>query len=205
MTREEKKQVTALRKALPSMIRPLIKPYRFKSIGGIIWIVQNDILFTLMPWVATPLGEEQTYFKIRCGAKPLFADDLLWDILGFEENKSKPMSLRINGAFALFEVPVYEERQPLSALDDGLVTAHIQTALEQFALFLSDLNGREMSWFRELEARQEGYAHMEVMRPLLMIHDGQRDEALKYVAIHNVSAFIVNRKTIGQLIGEYCL
>ena len=88
MTREDRKKLTALRKALPVLTRSLIKPYRYKSIDGIIWTAQNDMLFTLDPSIAHPLGEEQFYFKVRCGAKPLFADQLLWDILDLEEAKA---------------------------------------------------------------------------------------------------------------------
>lgn len=205
MTREEKKAVTALRKSLPALVRPLIKPYRYKSVGGMIWTVQGDILFTLSPWVAVPLGEDRARFRASCGAKPLFADDLLWDILGFEENKSQPMSLRVNGAFALPEVPAYEERQYLESLEQEAVSALIQGELERFSQFLAGLAGREMTWFRDWEAKQERYARMEVMRLMLMLHDGNRDEALAYVAEHKVSDFIVGRKTVGELIGEYCL
>lgn len=205
MTREEKTAVTALRKALPSLFRPLIRPYGYKSIGGVIWVVQNDMLFTLMPWVSVPSGQDRAHFKVKCGAKPIFADDLLWDILGFEENKSKPASLRVNGAFALFEVPVYEEQQPLPQLDREAISSLVEAELTRFSRFLADIKGREMEWFRVLEAKQERYAHMEVMRPLLMLHDGKPDEALAYVSTHNISAFIVNKKTVGQLIAEYCL
>lgn len=205
MTREDRKKLTALRKALPVLTRSLIKPYRYKSIDGIIWTAQNDMLFTLDPSIAHPLGEEQFYFKVRCGAKPLFADQLLWDILDLEEAKAAPMSLRVNGAFALFEVPAYEELRPLERLEPETVSPLAEEALVRFSQFLNGLRGKEMEWFRELEAKQERYAHMDVMRPLLMIHDGKRDEALAYVASRNISDFIAHRKPVGTLIGEYCL
>lgn len=205
MTREEKKAVTALRKALPALVRPLIKPYRFKAIDGAVWTAQNEMLFILVPSISTPRGEEQVYLKVTCGAKPLFADDLLWDVLGFAENKSKPMSLRVNGAFALYEVPAYQRRRPLETLECEPTAALIQDALAEFSDFLASVRGREMAWFRALEAGQERYANMEVMRLMLMLHDGRRDEALAYVTAHNVSAYVVGRKTVGQLVAEYCL
>lgn len=204
MTREMRKAVTAMEKALPGLVRPLIKPYRYKSIGGMIWTVQNDMLFILSPYISTPRGEEQIYVRVDCEAKPLFADDLLWDILGLTENKSKPMSLRVNGYFTLYGVPVYTHRRVLEALDSEQVTAHVIAELEAFSAFLASIAGREMDWFRELEAGQERYANMEVMRPILMLHDGKRDEALEYVSTHKVSAYIVHGKTVGQLIAEYC-
>lgn len=204
MTREEKKAVTAMRKALPNLVRPLIKPYRYKSVGGMVWTVQNDMLFILSPSISTPRGEEQIYVEVTCEAKPLFADDLLWDVLGLEENKSKPMSLRVNGVFALYGVPVYTHRRVLEVLDSEQVTAHVVAELEEFSSFLASLDGREMDWFRELEAGQERYSYMEVMRPILMLHDGKRDKALEYVSTHDVSAYIVHGKTVGELIAEYC-
>lgn len=204
MTREEKKAVTALDKALTGLVRPLIKPYRYKSVGGMIWTVQNEMLFILSPSVVSPRGEERVYVKVACESKPLFADDLLWDILGLTENKSKPMSLRVNGYFTLFGVPVYTHRRALDVLDSEHVVAHVNAELEELSQLLASLSGRELDWFRELEAGQERYAYMEVTRLMLMLHDGRRDEALEYVSTHKVSDYIVHGKTVGQLIAEYC-
>lgn len=205
MTREEKKAVTALGRAMPRLARALVKPYRYKSVDGMVWTVQNGILFILPLFVSSPRGEDRVYVKASCEAKPLFADDLLWDILGFEENKSKPMSLRVNGYFALYGVPVYTHRQELAVLDEDHAAQLVQAELEEFSAFLAGLAGREMAWFRGLEQSQERYAYMEVMRPILLLHDGKRDEALEYVSTHDVSAYIVNGKTVGQLIAEHCL
>lgn len=205
MTREEKKAVTALGRAMPRLTRTLVKPYRYKSIDGIVWTAQNGMLFILSLFVSTLRGEDRVYVRASCEAKPLLADDLLWDILGFEENKSKPMSLRVNGAFALYGIPVYEHHCELTTLDEEHVSQLVQAELEEFSAFLTSLTGREMAWFRELEKKQERYAYMEVMRPLLMLHDGKPDEALAYVTTHDVSCYIVNGKTVGQLIETYCL
>lgn len=193
-----------MRKALPNLVRPLIKSYRYKSVGGMVWTVQNDMLFILSPSISTPRGEEQIYVEVTCEAKPLFADDLLWDILGLTENKSKPMSLRVNGYFTLFGVPMYTHRRVLEVLDSEQVTAHVVAELEAFSAFLASIAGREMDWFRELEAGQERYSYMEVMRLILMLHDGKRDEVLEYVSTHKVSDYIVHGKTVGELIAEYC-
>lgn len=205
MTREEKKAVTALGRTVPRLVRSLVKPYRYKSIDGMVWTVRNGMLFLLSPAVSSPRGEDRVYVRASCEAKPLFVDDLLWDILGFSENKSKPMSLRVNGAFALYGVPVYERRRELAALDEDHVAQLIQAELEEFSALLASVDGRETAWFRELERSQERYAYMEVMRPLLMLHDGKRDETLAYVSSHDVSCYIVNGKTVGQRIAERCL
>ena len=205
MTREEKKAVTALGRAMPRLTRSLIKPYRYKSIDGMVWTVQNGVLFILSLFVSSPRDEDRVYVRASCEAKPLFADDLLWDILGFSDNKSKPMSLRVNGAFALYGIPVYKHRRALTARDEDHVAQLVQAELEEFSAFLASLTGQEMAWFRELEEKQERYAYMEVMRPLLMLHDGKLNEALAYVTTHDVSCYIVNGKTVGQLIETYCL
>ncbi len=205
LTREEEKTIMALDKTMPRLVRSLIKPYRFKAIRGMVWTVRGDVLFILSPWLTAPPGKDQAFFKVTCEAKPLFLDDLLWDILGFEENKSAPMSLRVNGAFALPGVPIYEERRPLEVVDSARVSALLQAELERFSRLLSDLEGREMTWYRDWEAQQENYGRMELCRLLLDLHDGKRDQVLAYVASHNVSGYGVGRKTVGELIAEYCV
>lgn len=205
MTREIEKAAMALDKTMPRLVRSLIKPYRFKSISGMVWTVRGDVLFILMPWLATPPGDDRACVKVTCEAKPLYMDDLLWDILGFEENKKAPMSLRVNGAFALPGVPVYEEHRPLEVIDSERVTAILNEELERFSGFLASVEGREMTWFREWEGKQENYGRMELFRLLLALHDGKRDQVLSYVSTHRVSDYGVGRKTVGEMIAEYCV
>lgn len=205
LSREEVRAVKALDKTMPRLARSLIKPYRFKAIDGMVWTVRGEVLFILNPWLITPPRDDRAYLKASCEAKPLFMDDLLWDILGFEENKSAPMSLRVNGAFALPGVPVYEERKPLEVIDSEHVTALLSEELERFSAFLSSVEGREMTWFREWEAQQENYGRMELWRLLLALHDGKRDEVLAYVTTHRVTDYGVGNRTVGELMAEYCI
>jgi len=205
MTREKERAVMALDKTMPRLVRSLIKPYRFKAIGGMVWTVRGEVLFILTPWLITPPGDDRAYLKTSCEVKPLFMDDLLWDILGFQENKSAPMSPRVNGAFALPGVPVYEKRKPLEVIDSEQVTTLLSEELERFSGFLPSVEGREMTWFREWEAQQENYGRMELWRLLLALHDGKRDEVLAYVTTHRISDYGVGNRTVGELMAEYCI
>jgi len=59
-------------------------------------------------------------------------------------------------------------------------------------------------WFREMEARQERYFQSDVMRLILLLHDCNRDEAAAYLEQHSMRDFIINGKSFGELVEEYC-
>ena len=205
MTKEEKKAVVTLKKELPKICRALVKPYKYKVIDGFPWTIQNGLLFDMLPHITTPLHEDKAYLSIPCGAKPLFVDDILWDVLGMDENKTKPASLRVNGAFSLATVKFREQRYALDVLSREEIQDHLEHELQTFSCFLTSIAGNELPWFLRMEAEKDDYYQADVMRPIIMLHEGKTDDALKYVAERNVSTFIVNGKTVGELIAEYCL
>ena len=205
MTKEEKKAVAALKKELSKICRETVKPYKYKVIDGTPWTVQNGMLFDLLPYIVTPLQEDKAYLSISCGAKPMFVDDILWEILGMEENKTEPASLRVNGAFSLATVKFREQRYALDALSREEIQDYLEQELQRFSTFLASVAGDELSWFLRMEAEKEDYYQAEVMRPILMLYEGKNEDALNYIAEHNVRTFIVSGKTVGELIAERCL
>lgn len=205
MTKEEKKAVATLKKELPKICRALVKPYKYKVVDGCPWTIQNGILFDMLPHITIPLHEDKAYLSIPCGAKPLFVDDILWDILGMEENNAKPASLRVNGAFSLTTVKFQEQRYALDALSREELQNYLEHEFQTFSCFLASIAGSELPWFLQMEDKKDDYYQVDVMRPIIMLHEGRNDDALKYIAERNVSTFIVGGKTVGELIAERCL
>lgn len=66
--------------------------FGYKRCGYVSYKVVNGYFFYILHLVDT---------SVDLRVKPLYADDLWWDIFLMPENKKKPLSLRGNGAFAL--------------------------------------------------------------------------------------------------------
>lgn len=205
MTRADRKAITTLKKDMKKLLNPLLKPYGFKKVGGFVWKTEGDLLFDMCPLIQTPIGSDKAVLGVSYGVKPMFVDDLLWDILGFEENKRAPVSLRVNGAFAVNSVPFDKQRYILDTLETGELEAHLKEALEHFSQSIAAAGPDGLSWFYEIEAKTERYWQSEVMRLMLLLHDGKRDEAFEYVMQHQLTNFIVDGKSLGELAAEYCL
>lgn len=200
MTREERKAVSTLKKDLPKIAKPLIKPYGFRITSGRVWVRKDDMLYVMIPLINI---KDAAILHTTFSAKPVFADDYLWDILGMEENKSEPFSLRVTGAFTAQPVNFHVSNRPLSALDAGELEAGLREDLEYLSAHIASVSPDGLSWFREMEARQERYWQSDVMRLILLLHDGNRDEAAAYLEQHSMRDFIINGKSFGELVEEY--
>ena len=201
MTREERKAVSALKKGLPKIVKPLIKPYGFRMTSGRVWVRKDDMLYVMISLINI---KDTAILHTTFLTKPVFADDYLWDILGMEENKSDPFSLRVTGAFTAQPVSFHVSNHPLSVMDAGELEAGLREDLEYLSGHIASVSPDSLSWFRETEAKQERYLQSDVMRLILLLHDGSRDEAAAYLEQHSMRDFIINGKSFGELAEEYC-
>lgn len=201
MTREERKAVSALKKGLPKIVKPLIKPYGFRMTSGRVWVRKDDMLYVMISLINI---KDTAILHTTFLTKPVFADDYLWDILGMEENKSDPFSLRVTGAFTAQPVSFHVSNHPLSVMDAGELEAGLREDLEYLSGHIASVSPDSLSWFREMEAKLERYLQSDVMRLILLLHDGSRDEAAAYLEQHSMRDFIINGKSFGELAEEYC-
>lgn len=203
MNRETAKKISVLKKSMDAMVKEIAKPFKYKVIDGHIWTIQNKFIFTFLPYIATP--STGVTFGIKCGAKPIYVDDLLWDVLGIPENKEAKLSLHVNGAFSLFSVPFQHNIYDLIELTSEDVYSKLQTELSNFNSFLCSIQGMEAEWFTEMEAAKESYYHSELMRLMMRLHYGNFKEVLQYAQTHNVTGFVIGNEEIGESLKKYCL
>lgn len=88
-----------LRKLSDSARRKVSRNFGFRQSGYINWIVKDGYFFCLQH-----LGFASVYLE----AKPMYADDLWWDIFNLSENKKCPTSLRGIGAFSIHAAQLKE-------------------------------------------------------------------------------------------------
>ena len=112
---------------------------------------------------------EQGYFfclldlnPARLEVKPLYADDLWWDIFEMPENKSEPMSLRGNGAFSL----------------EGIT---INTYDEMVVDEATDAEYLEAYWKATIEKAHHRDCTIALVRLMALIHNGREDEAVEFI------------------------
>ena len=73
-----------------------IKKYKFKKKDSMIWYNKKELFFDLLIDVKVK-SDDKCYCTAVETIKPLWLDDLLWDLLKMETNKEAPLSLRTIG------------------------------------------------------------------------------------------------------------
>lgn len=96
-------------KILRSVRRTVAKKYGFKQYDYANWMVRDGYFFSVL--CLDPPHE------LELEVKPLYVDNMFWDICDMASNKKKPMSLRAVGAFAV--APTTLEKYPMSVDSDS--------------------------------------------------------------------------------------
>ena len=136
---------------------------------------------------------EQGYFfclldlnPARLEVKPLYADDLWWDIFEMPENKSEPMSLRGNGAFSLEGITInnYDEMVVDEATDAEYLEAYWKATIEKahhdMQQFIHD-NPDAEAYIPEIEVDETRDCTIALVRLMALIHNGREDEAVEFI------------------------
>ncbi len=89
------------RKFIDNISKQIEKEYGIKRSGYARWITIDGYLFN----INSLLNPVENFLHIELEVKPLYVDDLLWEILGYG-NTIKPFSLRITGCDAVTNVTI---------------------------------------------------------------------------------------------------
>jgi len=200
MTREERKAFNSIKADFNKIVRPLVKPYGFRTSGGRIWSKQGELLLIMHPVIGRT---DKTFLHTTCCAKPLFADDYLWDILGFEKSRRTPFSKRVTGDCAVQGVRFYSNDHLLHKSETEETERFLKEELERFSQHIQAVSADGLSWFRQMEAEQERYWQCDVMRLILLIHQGKKDKALEYINEHQMRELIIDGRSFGELALAY--
>lgn len=136
---------------------------------------------------------EQGYFfclfdlnPARLEVKPLYADDLWWDIFEMPENKSEPMSLRGNGAFSLegIRINTYDEMVADEATDAEYLETYWKATIEKahhdMQQFIHD-NPDAEAYVPEIEVDETRDCTIALVRLMALIHNGRENEAVEFI------------------------
>ena len=197
MTREQQKKLKTLKTALPKMIQTEIKKFKLKKKDFMVWFQKEDLFFDLMISVCERDGH--CYCDSVERLKPLWIDDLLWDLLGMPENKKEAASLRAIGAFTVYGSQICKLETELSCWEfeelEACVTAYIEH-------FYQDIQSCGMEHFQEYTDR-EPY-HRELRKALSLVHDGQYQDAIDHISTFGRGSFCNKGIWINDAIIEYC-
>ena len=177
MTRAEAKQYNEFEKTETAVRRKVSKDFGWKQCDYINWKIISGYYFVLYH----PLVDE-----LELNVKPLFVDDLWWDIFEMPSNKQEPKSLRGIGAFAVTAPQLHEykvfEKEDVFTFDESQIEAtwksRFQKVEEDIKAFLEENPDPELF----SPENNSKYGLIDPIYTLMMeIHSGMKEKALDHI------------------------
>ena len=191
MTKEERQKYKELTKALPKILKDKIKKYKFKKKDFMIWYNKKELFFDLLIDVKVK-SDDKCYCTAVETIKPLWLDDLLWDLLKMETNKKEPLSLRTIGAFTVSGSELFKNETELKEIIDNYLEHFYKTV--QSSSICDFYNNLENSIY-----------HVELRKALSLIYEHKCQDALDYLKDKDEGIFKNGNVSINNAIREYCI
>lgn len=190
MTREERRRIKELKEYLKVRSKELARQFSLKKKDYMFYCSKQGMFYSMMFFMT-----DNYCIKISFYAKPLWVDDLLWDILKMSSNKKEPISLRGVGAFTIHaQMEEYSEAFGDEADIERIVPKY-------FARFQEFLQGFDEDAF--LEHYRKISWQQEMVHVIVLIHENRETEALDYLADRKIRDFVVGDKSFAELAVEY--
>lgn len=199
MTKEEGQKYKELTKALPKILKDKIKKYKFKKKDFMIWYNKKELFFDLLIDVKVK-SDDKCYCTAVETIKPLWLDDLLWDLLKMETNKEAPLSLRTIGAFTVSGAELFKNETELKEWTISELEEIINNYLEHF--YKTVKSSSICDFYNNSEASPY---HVELRKTLSLIHDHKYQDALDYLNNKGNGIFKNGDVYINNAIREYCI
>jgi hypothetical protein len=198
MKREQQRKLRELKKALPRMLKEKVKAYKMKKKDYMIWYSKNDLFIECMIDVRETV-DDRCCCSIRVKIKPLWIDDLLWDCLHMDNNKTEPLSLRAVGAFTVSGVEVYLDYDYLKEWTSEEMESYVDLYLEKFNQIMNEVTIDDFY----AHISDQPY-HEELRVSLSMTYNAQYQEAIEYLKDKGEGIFCNKGLWIHDAIKEYC-
>lgn len=164
-----------LKKLSDCLRRQISKNFGFRQSGYVNWIVKSGYFFYI---------KNLRFTDVSLMVKPIFADDLWWDIFGIPENKDAPLSLRGNGAFSVFGKPI-ATYDFLPGDIDQYSESDIGNLFQE--VFRNAL--RDIEWFMQrnpdadkyMPEKEDDFDRDRLLYFMCLIHNGQTDAVIKAI------------------------
>ena len=197
MKREQQKQLKQLKTALPKIIKELAGKKKLKKKDFMLYGTNEDMFFDCQIFVSVNDNDECICSTTE-NMKPLWMDDLLWELLDMKENSKEPLSLRAIGAFTVSGAEIYEKATVLAEWTEEELTSIVEEYVDHFC---NSISATDFSVFEE--KLSNGYHH-ELREALYHINNKDYHKALEIVGEESSGPFSNGSINIFDAIREYC-
>ena len=174
MTREQQRQRKELKTELPKIIKEIAADKNLKKKDFMLYAKKGELFFDCHIFVSVNDANE-CICSTSESLKPMWIDDLLWELLDMKDNSKAPVSLRAIGAFAVSGAKIYENSTILSSWTKEELRDIVREYINHFC---ESIDTADNSVFEDNLSRSY---HGELREALYYIHTGQYQKALDVV------------------------
>lgn len=191
MTREEQRRNNEWKKHLALKSKEYFRQYKLKKKDYLFYTSKNNMFYSMV------LNMVENKVKTAFYAKPIWLDDILWDILTMSENKNEPISLRGIGAFTInSKIKGYDSI--VSSTED--IDKVIIDTFESFINFTNSYSENDfLNNYKSISYQQE------MINVIVLLYNQKQQEALEYLRNTKIDNFIIKNKNFSELAMEYIM
>lgn len=189
MTREEQKKYKEMNKYLENRTKEVFKTYHLKKKDYMFYFSKNNMFYAIM------FSMTRNTMKVYFYAKPLWLDDILWDILDMSDNKKAPISLRSVGAFTINSQIEAKEFHILNKKD---IDNYIDNSFKEI-IKLPNVYDEEYYLKHYIDISYQ----KEMIYTIVLIYNKEYKKALDFLSNTQINDFISNSKCFSDLAIEY--
>lgn len=202
MKREDQKRNKKLEKYISLLMKECPKRYRqqkLKKKDYMLWTTRGNMIYEIMPNAGIREEDLKPVMSFHVGFKPLWIDELLWDILGMESNKREPDSLKVIGAFTVWPAKKNIEIVELLSENEEYMQSVFYEKLDEILASIKEYNeDKYVDYLNTTECVDE------YDKILVAIHRGDKDRAEKLLeSINDDGRFSNEGKTYKEWLFEY--
>lgn len=197
MTREQQRQLRILKKELPHIVQAEIKKFKIKKRDFMIWQQKEDGFYN----AHIHMGEKdgKCFCSVTGYCKPMWLDELFWEIMGMEDNKKGPVSLRSIGAFTVYGNKFMQESNEIVSWSVEELSVYVKEYVSGFAAKI-----QENICSRFAEEISEFSYHADIRETLYLIHLERYEDAVRYVDAMEQDSFVNSGIGFREAAAGYC-
>lgn len=173
MKREDQKRNKELEKNVSIMMKECPKRYKqqkLKKKDYMLWTIRGNMIYGIMTSAGIRESDLKPVMSFLIEYKPLWIDDLLWDVIGMESNKQEPDSLRMVGAFTVGAARIHIDTIELQSEATDYVESIFYESIEKIVSSFETLTEEKYVEYLYTEKYVDEYSKV-----LVAIHQGNRN------------------------------
>lgn len=196
-----------LDKIITSNLKEIARSSEYRKNGYYLFKKYNNYFLSIF---ICETGFDNNYISVAGEIKPLFIDNVFWDIMKMSSNKTAPLSFRANGAFTVPSLTIFYQKTEVVEISSvkSIVDNLVKKCNAEFLSVIDKIPDPYQDFVKYAVDHADEFYDIELIEILTSIEKQDYDKAKK-IALVQLSKgikghFANDGKYVYELVVEYC-